>query len=167
MIKKEYEQILLSIPEEYHERIMLHDFFELTEQYHVRGVHLNRRNPEYNGTKKIKISKSCHSIPELEIIDKYDYVFLSPVFNSISKNGYKSSFLGRELLEASGSGLINEKVVALGGIDIDTLPLLKPYKFGGVAVLGAIWNISEEGSKKIVERFLEIRKCLEKINERF
>jgi len=161
--KEMYEQILQSIPEKYHKRIMLHDFFELTEKYDVRGVHLNRRNPAYNGTKNIKISKSCHSIPELETIDRYDYVFLSPIFNSISKAGYASSFSNEELLKASDSGLINEKVIALGGIDVETLPSLKPYKFGGIAVLGAIWNISstsssvEENSKKIVERFLEIR----------
>ncbi len=155
--------MLQLIPEEYHKRIMLHDFFKLTEKYNVRGVHLNRRNPAYNGIKNVKISKSCHSITELKMIAKYDYVFLSPVFNSISKIGYASSLSGEVLLKASGLGLINEKVIALGGIDVNTLRLLKPYKFGGIAVLGAIWNISptlsvEENSKKIMERFLEIRR---------
>ena len=161
--KEEHEKILNSIPQKYHERIMLHDFFELTEQYSVRGVHLNRRNPEYDGTKNIKISKSCHSIQELKTIDKYDYVFLSPVFDSISKNGYKSSFSDEELLEASNSGLINEKVIALGGIDISTLPLLRPYKFGGIATLGTIWDVAsissmEESLKRVVECFIEIQK---------
>ncbi len=159
--KGEYEQLLNSIPQKYHKRIMLHDFFELAEKYDVRGVHLNRRNQAYNGIKNIKISKSCHSIRELKTIDQYDYVFLSPIFNSISKTGYTSSFSGEELLKASDSHLINEKVIALGGIDINTLPLLKPYKFGGIAVLGAIWNVSptlsvEDNLRMIVERFLEI-----------
>ncbi len=141
---------------------MLHDFFELAEKYNVRGVHLNRRNPVYNGTKNIKTSQSCHSIPELKTANRHDYVFLSPVFNSISKAGYMASFSGKELLEASGVGLINEKVIALGGIDTNTLPLLKPYKFGGVAVLGAIWSISPEADpEKIIERFLAIRQHLE------
>ncbi|MDR1730383.1 MAG: thiamine phosphate synthase [Prevotellaceae bacterium] len=161
--KHEYEWLLNSIPRKYHKKMMLHDFFELAEKYDVRGVHLNRRNPAYNGTKNLRISKSCHSIPELGKIDRYDYVFLSPIFNSISKTGYTSPFSHEELRKASDSGLINEKVIALGGIDADTLPLLKPYKFGGTAVLGAIWNISlspsaEKNSKKIVEGFLAIRR---------
>ena len=159
--KEEYERLLCSIPQKYHERIMLHDFFELTEKYDVRGVHLNRRNPEYNGAKRLKISKSCHSIPELEAIDRYDYVFLSPVFDSISKKGYQAAFSHEELLLASQAGLINEKVIALGGIDVSTLPLLEPCRFGGVATLGTIWDVAldvsvEENSKKVVQRFLEL-----------
>ncbi len=171
MAKEEYEQLLLSIPEEYHKRIMLHDFFELAEQYNVRGVHLNQRNPKYKGTKEIKISKSCHSMPELEMIDMYDYVFLSPIFDCISKNGYKSSFSNEELLEASLSGLINEKVIALGGIDEKTLPLLGSYNFGGIALLGAIWNSlpenypKEENSKNIVQRFLKIKSLLKQLQK--
>jgi len=161
--KEEYERLLNAIPLKYHERIMLHDFFELTERYNVRGVHLNRRNPEYNGTKNVKISKSCHSIQELVGIDRYDYVFLSPVFDSISKEGYRAAFSHEELLHASQAGLINEKVIALGGIDVNTLPLLEAYKFGGIGVLGTIWDVAasvssvEEGLKRVVERFLEIQ----------
>ena len=155
--KAEYEQLLNSIPQKYHERIMLHDFFELTEKYNVRGVHLNRRNPEYNGTKKAKISKSCHSIQELEIIDEYDYVFLSPVFDSISKEGYRANFSHEELLIASQTGLINEKVIALGGINGDTLPLLSSYKFGGIGLLGAIWgDDSDCYEEEVVKRFLDL-----------
>jgi len=57
-------------------------------------------------------------------------------------------------------GLINERVIALGGIDVDTLPLLGAYKFGGIGTLGTIWDVvasassMEEGSEKIVEQFL-------------
>ena len=29
---------------------------------------------------------------------------------------------------------------ALGGIDQTTLPLLRPFRFGGAAVLGALWG---------------------------
>ena len=160
--KEEYEGLLNAIPRKYHERIVLHDFFELTERYDVRGVHLNRRNPEYEGSKNVKISKSCHSIRELEGIDGYDYVFLSPVFDSISKKGYRAGFSHEELLHASQAGLINEKVIALGGIDVNTLFLLEAYKFGGIGVLGTIWDVvasvssMEEGLKRVVERFLDL-----------
>jgi thiamine monophosphate synthase len=98
----------------------------------------------------------------LEGIEGYDYVFLSPVFDSISKEGYRAAFSHEELLRASEAGLINAKVIALGGIDATTLPLLKPYKFGGIGVLGAIWDAVasvssvEEGSKRVVQRFLDL-----------
>ena len=152
--KDEYEHLLNSIPQKYHRRIMLHEFFELTEKYDVRGVHLNRRNPEYNGAEKVKISKSCHSIPELDAIEGYDYVFLSPVFDSISKEGYHAKFSREELLHASQIGLINEKVIALGGINRDTLHLLKEYNFGGIALLGAIWE--GDSAEDVVSRFREL-----------
>ena len=44
------------------------------------------------------------------------------------------------LQQASDAGIINEKVFALGGIDLATLPLLRPFRFGGAAVLGALWG---------------------------
>ena len=42
----------------------------------------------------------------LETRDRFDYVFLSPIYNSISKEGYKSNFNLKDLKESS---LINEK----------------------------------------------------------
>jgi thiamine-phosphate pyrophosphorylase len=86
------------------------------------------------------VSKSCHSIEELENIDDYDYIFLSPIFFFFSKKGYRSNFSDEVLTAASLNGKINQKVIALGGINHDTLPLLKKYAFGGVAVLGCIWE---------------------------
>ena len=41
------EQLLLSIPPRYYDRIVLHDHFELAEKYRLAGVHLNGRNPPY------------------------------------------------------------------------------------------------------------------------
>jgi thiamine-phosphate pyrophosphorylase len=138
--KEEYEQLLRSIPSRFLDRIVLHEHFELAEQLPVRGVHLNRRNPEYQGNREMKISKSCHSLDELKSVSGYDHVFLSPIFDSISKEGYNAAFPYEQLKAASKEGLINEKVFALGGICSTTLPKLKDYSFGGAAVLGAIWE---------------------------
>ena len=138
--KNEYINLLDKINPKYHHKIKIHEFFELTENYNLLGVHLNVRNPNYTGKKKLNISKSVHSIEELETIDEYDYVFLSPIFDSISKKGYLSNFDDETLTKASLSGKINPKVIALGGINQETLPLLKKYAFGGAAVLGNIWN---------------------------
>lgn len=146
--KQEYVDLLNSIDSKYHPKIKIHEYFELTDNYDLLGVHLNARNLVYGGKNQVKISKSCHSLDELHAIDRYDYVFLSPVFDSISKESYYSNFSEKVLKEASGQGIINDKVIALGGIDKTTLPLIKKYVFGGVAVLGAIWK-----SGNVIENF--------------
>jgi thiamine-phosphate pyrophosphorylase len=150
--KPEYVGLLNSVNSKYHPKIKIHEYFELTDNYDLLGVHLNVRNPVYGRKKEVKISKSCHSLEELHAIDKYDYVFLSPIFDSISKEGYASNFPDEVLKETSGQGIINDKVIALGGIDKTTLPLIQNYAFGGAAVLGAIWN-----SENVVESFKQLK----------
>ncbi|GAA6529534.1 hypothetical protein LPYR103PRE_15070 [Segatella asaccharophila] len=69
-----------------------------------------------------------------------DYVFLSPVFDSISKSGYCSAFPLSALKQAQEEGIIDRKVIALGGVTYDKLPLLESLSFGGGAMLGEIWG---------------------------
>lgn len=45
-----------------------------------------------------------------------DYLFLSPIFDSISKRGYLSQFSFESLQNAAKEGLIDGKVFALGGV---------------------------------------------------
>lgn len=133
-------RLLEEIPTSYHPQIVLHDHLPLAVRYGLGGVHLNRRNPHppkgFSGT----ISRSCHTIEELECYKQLDYLFLSPIFASISKEGYGSGFPMEQLQEASEQGIIHEKIIALGGIDCSTLPQLRNLSFGGVAVLGAVWG---------------------------
>lgn len=133
--------LLDMIPGKYHSCIVLHDAFSLTAAYPVKGIHLNKRNqivPEgFSGS----ISRSCHSIEEVQTcVNQYDYVFLSPIFDSISKEGYRSRFSETDLFDAAQTGIINRKVIALGGIDEYSLSRIVPFGFGGVAVLGMLWN---------------------------
>lgn len=88
-----YKQLLFQIPEQWHSRIVLHEHFELAEEYKLHGIHLNRRcsvaPKAYHGS----ISCSCHTIEEvITQKDSKDYVFLSPIFDSISKVGYHAAF---------------------------------------------------------------------------
>jgi thiamine-phosphate pyrophosphorylase len=46
------------------------------------------------------------------------------------------------LRKASDDGIIDEKIIALGGVTLDKIPYLKELNFGGVAMVGAIYNIS-------------------------
>jgi thiamine-phosphate pyrophosphorylase len=151
-LKTEYVNFLNGIDKKYHPQIKIHDFLDLADHYNLLGVHFNLRTSVYKGDRKVKISKSCHSIEELKEIDGYDYVFLSPIFNSISKVNCHSKFTNETLEKASIAGLINEKVIALGGIGEHTLPLLKQFPWGGAAVLGGIWKTGDA-----VANFLKLK----------
>ena len=134
-------RLIESIPEGYRRHIVLHDNFELCRRYHLQGVHLNSRNsypPEgHNGS----LSCSCHSIDEVKRRKKdMDYVFLSPIFHSISKQGVAAAFSDRQLSDAATSGIIDQKVVALGGVTPSRIAQLRAWHFGGAALLGDIWR---------------------------
>ncbi len=137
----EEARLLDEIPAEYHPRIVVHDHFELATRYGLKGVHLNRRNPQpptgYTGS----VSCSCHSLDEVRQRKPVcNYVFLSPIFDSISKTGYNAAFTRQQLEAARDEGVIDSRVIALGGISRERIPLLKQLGFGGAAVLGDVWN---------------------------
>lgn len=137
----EIESLLQQLPAEYLPRIVTHEHFPLASPWHLKGIHLNGRNPQAPAGYQEHISRSCHSLEE---VAKYkpacDYVFLSPIYDSISKEGYASTFSRENLREARQAGIIDSQVIALGGIDARRLPEVEALGFGGVALLGDIWN---------------------------
>lgn len=142
--KEEVEAWILKIPAAFRSRIVLHGHFQLAELYSLKGIHLNRRHPEPPSGYTGQISRSCHSWEEVERYKKTcDYVFLSPLYDSISKPGYASAFSCQDLCQAREQGLIDSQVIALGGIDATRLPEVKSLGFGGVALLGDVWGQSQ------------------------
>lgn len=160
------ERLLTLVKEEYRKRIVTHDNFYLKKKYGLEGIHLSSRNPElpagYHGT----VTCSCHTLDEVAQYKKMmKYLFLSPIFNSISKQGYDSAFDERTLRRAAASGIIDGKVVALGGVNAGNIAQLREYGFGGAAVLGALWNkfsvTATHDFKEVINTFRQIRKASE------
>lgn len=152
-------RLLNEIPREWHNRIVTHDYFQLADEFPLYGVHLNRRNPVPPTGFRGSISRSCHSLDEvMENKPQCNYVFLSPVFNSISKEGYESAFSDEALKQAAGRGIIDNKVVALGGISCDSLPQVRAWGFGGAAFLGDIWQ--RKDSDDVEEYLKNIASCI-------
>lgn len=150
----ECERLIQSINSKWYSRISLHDHFELAKKYGIGGLHLNSRNPQPPYGFAGILSRSCHSLKEIaEEKYKYDYLFLSPVFDSISKQGYTAKFGGGELQAAAADGTIDNKIIALGGITPEHIEKAAACNFGGAAVLGYIWK---DGCDKAVERYLQI-----------
>ncbi len=120
------EALIKGVAPELRGRLRVHYYPEIAERYGC-AVHLSGR--------------SCHSVEELR--GDVDYQFLSPIYDSISKVGYKSRFDLRELR-------VGRNVIALGGVTPDHFGELKAAGFGGAAMIGYIWADHDE--KTIKER---------------
>ena len=158
------ERLLTLISENYRKRIVVHDHFYLKNEYGLKGIHLNHRNPELPPKYKGHISCSCHT--EDEVIahkKKCDYVFLSPIFNSISKEQYVSHFSTADLRQLAQNGVIDRKIMALGGVQLDNIQKIKDLGFGGAVILGDIWNRfsihSTQDFKDLILHFRKLRKA--------
>ncbi len=142
---EEVRRLLGDIPSEFHGRIVLHDQFALCGEFALRGVHLNGRNPLPPENHAGAVSRSCHTLDEVRRYKpECSYVTLSPIFDSISKRGYSSAFTSAQMEKARDEGIIDDKVIALGGITAERLPAVRRMGFGGAAVLGAIWDAPDK-----------------------
>lgn len=139
----ECRRLLRDIPSCYYDRIVIHDFHSLALEFSLGGIHLNGRHPqvEVSGWSG-DVSVSCHSISELERRRRegFAYLSLSPIFDSISKKGYNAAFSSEELREAKAKGIIDSRVMALGGLCHDNIDEAMAFGFGGVMVLGEAWK---------------------------
>ena len=120
-------------------RIVLHGFRKLAIHYGIRQVHQPWRDGWAEG---LAISSSLHSWEEVKDIPagKLEYAFISPLFDSISKTGYR----GRSELLQCPAGLRPCRYIGLGGIDERNIGQLPAYGWDGAAVLGWIWERPEE-----------------------
>lgn len=155
--KKELQIYLEKIPAQYRKRIVLHQHYALCLKYKLKGIHITEKNKKKSAALFANykvISASYHSFQELEKNKfKFRYVFISPVFDSISKNEYlKKASLLKEMKEFKGK----EKVIALGGVDAKKINRIKNTGFSGAAVLGFIWN-----AKNPIQRFQQLQKSIE------
>jgi len=142
--EEEFVSLLRQLPAEYRQRIVTHEHFQWATEFGLKGIHLNGRNPQAPANYTGSISCSCHSLSEVvERKPSCQYVFLSPIYDSISKEGYSSAYSYETLQKAQQSGIINAKVMALGGICLQHLPEVKALGFGGAVLLGDVWKEKE------------------------
>ncbi len=132
--EQQTRELLEKIPSEFYSRIKIHDHFQLLSQFDLAGVHLNSRNPVAPENAR-SVSRSLHEIEQLPLSKHYDYVTLSPIYDSISKSGYRSRFSLPELKPF----LTGRKVIALGGVTPEKFPELRDAGFSGAAMLGHFW----------------------------
>ena len=157
--KKEFQEnemrtFIENIPQKFRERIVLHSHYHLAAEFGLKGIHVPAVYA--GGMPAGTLSVSFHSPEEIQKSElPFDYCFLSPVFDSISKEGYKSRFNSDELRLFLKDR--KEKIIALGGMDEDKIETVKSLGFSGIALLGAIWQ-----NENPVEKFKRIRERWQK-----
>lgn len=157
------ERLLTLIPKKFHSRIVIHEHFYLKEEFGLKGVHLNAHNPSEPHDHYGHVSCTCRSLEEVKKQKPlHDYVFLHPVYDSISQAGGISPFLPEDLRRAQRDRIIDSNVVALGGITADRILEVKDLGFGGAALMGDLWLRFDvrttESYRELIEYFREIRR---------
>ncbi len=158
----EHVEYLNQIDSKYHNRIVVHYFHELINKFDLKGIHFHEAkrqnllsgkykveslksfiieyskelNTQYSVLNTKSFSSSFHEPEELATctID-FNYHLLSPVFSSISKQGY----------EGRGFDVnhIDKIIIGMGGVTEYNLADFKTLGFKGVGVLGGVWNNSD------------------------
>jgi thiamine-phosphate pyrophosphorylase len=165
------------IPEAFRDRVVLHSHFELVDEYGLRGAHFTKKTPyetflQSRGQSPLstdtpafaQMSFSVHSIPDIKRVPPvYDYVFLSPVFDSISNQGYNSKFRIHDLKTFLALPAPRPQVIALGGITDAVVESVFDTGFDGVALLGHIWTRFEQDGDMVlaVKRFRQIKNLIQ------
>ncbi|MCZ4696222.1 thiamine phosphate synthase [Ancylomarina euxinus] len=151
------KDMLISLPEKYHFRVILHQHHILTDDFKLGGIHFKSINqPEEFPIKdkNLSRSKSCHTPREiLNNYKNYDYVFLSPIFDSISKKGYSSAFYTDEIKTFFQDNPLVKNCIALGGISARNTQECLDLGFAGCALLGSIWEGDDLTPNLISKRF--------------
>ncbi|WP_114940747.1 thiamine phosphate synthase [Mucilaginibacter endophyticus] len=157
--------LLTQIDPSHHHAIVCHQHHELAKVFGMDYLHYTESDRIKNDQSKLgnlvnegyRLSSSIHDVGVIPTLQGFEYVFLSPVFNSISKPGYQSILPAGFRLNKS---MPLPKVFALGGLDESNLKQIKEMNFDGAAVLGAIWQDPEQA----VSNFIKIKQVTEELN---
>jgi thiamine-phosphate pyrophosphorylase len=143
----------------------------LARNFDLKGIHLTKSHKKHKfktwliiklihlKNPNIIISTSFTTIGELFDTtheNRYDYVFLSPIFDSLSSR-FQGGFTEFSLKSALQK--TQRKVIARGGVDVSAIEKANNIGFFGVAFYSSIWRKKDplEEFNKIVEKFIELK----------
>lgn len=153
------------------QKVVIHSHWSLSEEFNLKGLHFGARilkqmsGEEWDlwmtvaKERQLTISSSVHHQDEIDRLpENVDYVWLSPVFESISKQEYTSIYSAaqfndwvKELQEKK-----HTRVYALGGIEARHIEELFQRGFDGAAVLGFVWStINGQQDKELVKERIQ------------
>ena len=154
--EEELRDLLTAISEEYRPRVVLHQHHQLAKEFGIHRIHFKEAErmkltkSDYRSMENTKLvfSTSVHSPEAFQTLNGvFRYAFFGPVFESISKPGYKPEKEMKTDLRKHGSA----KLIGIGGITQINASSVFDKGFDGVAVCGTIW---QSGNK--VEAFEKV-----------
>jgi len=149
-------EYLTAFPMKFRPRISIHSHHSLAEEMDLGGIHLKAKQSKIINS-KVR-SSSFHSYAGVAMAtNDLSYGFLSPIYDSISKKGYRSKFSTPEL-ESFLSSKRSIKVIALGGITKHNIGQTKRLGFDGAALLGVLWEKKSKNERiNVFEKI--VRNC--------
>ena len=160
------ERLLTLLGEDYRRKVTVHDYFYLKDEYGLKGIHINDAFTEPPMGYKGNLRRTSHTISELKEVKKHvNYAFLHCIYDSQTNADEKSTFTEDELKAAAKAGLIDKKVYALGGMNLDNVKKAKEFGFGGIVICGDLWNRfnihNEVDYKNLLNHFEKLRKAVD------
>ena len=162
--ENELRDLLRKINKKNYSGIAIHQDHSMAKTVGINRIHFSETNRLTTTEEELKkwktenyiLSTSIHSIDDHESLsDNFSYTFLGPVFESISKPGYKPR--SEELIQLKKEENRRVKIIAIGGITGDKIEKVEQANFDGVALLGTIWNDTANAIKVF-------RKCQQNVN---
>ncbi|MCB1123440.1 MAG: thiamine phosphate synthase [Verrucomicrobiae bacterium] len=166
MTEKQLQHYLDCIPENFRSRVVTHQAYNLVDDYELAGWHIKDDAVQVSWAEDLRtkretgkiLSRAIHRLDDLDQdLRGWDYVFLSPVFESISKMEYGPKWKESQLTAALRycRDAYHTRVFALGGVDESRIHSCNLMGFDGVALLGAVWK-----SRYPLEAFLRAQEAL-------
>ncbi|MGD1845444.1 MAG: thiamine phosphate synthase [Salibacteraceae bacterium] len=160
--EKRMTEYLRAIPKKYHNRIVIHSHYKLLGKFKLKGIHLSRKERKVSFSNRMKlawirlrhrnitVSTTFHNLISLtEDQRTFSYVFLSPIFDGISKQSHGGGFNADQLKKALRH--TTQRVVGMGGINLQRIPYIKETGFYGAALLGSVWSSETPPVKAYLE----------------
>jgi thiamine-phosphate pyrophosphorylase len=158
---REMVEYLNKIPPRFHDRVVIHSHHTLALKYNLKGIHLTRTHLKQKfrlwinlkiirfKKPKITVSTSFRKLASLyEEQNTYDYVFLSPIFDSISGK-FQAGFNEHSLKAAIQKTPF--QIVARGGVDVSKMESIQEIGFVGFILNSSLWT-----DKDPVQNFIRV-----------
>jgi len=165
---RELKKYIQKIPKQFHSRIVIHSHHSLAGKFKLKGIHLTKTHHKRNIKTKLVIkwlrllnsnlivsTSYTKLISVFEEDNRYSYVFLSPIFDSLTGK-YQSGFTDHSLIKALEKTTHN--VIARGGVDVTCLPKAKELGFSGIALYSGLWEKENplQEFQRIIDRCYEL-----------
>lgn len=140
---REIKTYLDAIAPEFHRRLVLHSHYHLARDYGISRLHFREEdrlaNRHLSYKNEYNLSTSVHDITAFNHLDEtWQYAFLSPIYPSISKQGYGIGFAVLATLSQKNNK--HCQLIGLGGIDARNFEAVLKQGADGIALLGGIWQ---------------------------